>query len=353
MWLRFRKHKLAKVGLAVLAAMYLIAIFADFFSPYDPNQRMQGYRAAPPQRIRFIDSEGNFHLRPFVYGMEQRRNPQTLQTTYTEVKDSILPIYFFAKGPPYKLWGLFECDRRLFGIADQDDSGRTLFLLGSDRLARDLLSQIFFGSRISLSIGLVGVFISFLLGITIGGISGYFGGMVDNVIQRSIESIRSFPTIPLWLALSAALPPRWPMLKVYFAITIILSIIGWTGMARVVRGKFLSLREEEYVLAAKVAGAGVPRLLFKHMLPGFYSHVIAAATLAVPRMILAETTLSFLGLGLRPPAISWGVLLSVAQNLYVVIESPWLMLPGVFVIITVLAFNFVGDGLRDAADPYQ
>jgi peptide/nickel transport system permease protein len=204
-----------------------------------------------------------------------------------------------------------------------------------------------------LSIGLVGVFISFFLGITIGGISGYFGGVIDNVIQRSIECIRSFPTIPLWLALSAALPPRWPMLRVYFGITIILSIIGWTGMARVVRGKFLSIRDDEYVMAAKVAGAGVPRLVFKHMLPGFYSHVIAAATLAVPRMILGETTLSFLGLGLRPPAISWGVLLSVAQNLYVVIESPWLMLPGVFVIVTVLAFNFVGDGLRDAADPYQ
>jgi len=274
---------------------------------------------------------------------------ETLQKIYSEDKIKKYPIHFFAHGEKYKMWNLFPMDIHLFGVKDRG----VIFLLGTDRMGRDMFSRILYGARISLSIGLVGVFLSLVIGLALGGISGYLGGVTDTILQRVIEVLRSFPTIPLWMALSAAVPPQWPPLRVYFGITVILSFIGWTGLARVVRGKLLALREEDYAMAAKIAGCKDMRIIGRHLLPGFLSYIIVSMTLSIPGMILGETSLSFLGLGLRPPITSWGVLLKEAQNVRTVALHPWLMIPVIFVIITVLAFNFLGDGLRDAADPYK
>jgi peptide/nickel transport system permease protein len=300
--------------------------------------------------VHLFDANGTFRG-PFVYGSKRERDPETLRPIFTEDTSLIYPIGFFVRGTPYKLWGIINSDTHLFGIAAQQDQ-QGFFLLGADRLGRDLFSRIVYGARISLSLGLVGVFLSLILGIVLGGISGYYGGVADNIIQRVIEFIRSVPSIPLWMALSAALPPDWPVVRVYFGITVILSLIGWTGLARVVRGRFLALREEDFVLAARLVGSSEMRVILRHMVPSFLSHIIAALTLAVPGMILAETGLSFIGLGLRAPAISWGVLLQEAQNLRSVALAPWVMLPAAAVVISILSFNFLGDGMRDAADPY-
>jgi len=351
MWWRFRKHKVALISGVVTILFYLVGLFCEFVAPYDPREYSVKFRYAPPQVIRFIDEEGHFHPRPFVYGLKQERDPETLRIRYTEDRAKKYFVHFFTRGPEYKLWGRFETDIHLIGLGDNPDGG-TLFLLGTDRMGRDLFSRIVYGTRVSLSVGLVGVALSLALGIVLGGISGYYGGRVDMLIQRTIEFLRSIPTIPLWMGLAAALPLDWPPLKVYFAITIILSLRGWTGMARVVRGRFLSLREEDFVLAARLAGASEMRIILRHMVPSFLSHIIASMTLAIPDMIMGETSLSFLGLGLRPPVISWGVLLQEAQNVRSVALAPWLLLPGAAVVIAVLAFNFLGDGLRDAADPY-
>ena len=348
-WLRLRKHRMAMVGAATLLVFYTLAIFCEFFSPYPPFQNNRERTFAPPQRIHFVGKDG-FSLRPFVYDYERTIDPTTFRRSYEPNLDAPMPIYFFVRGgQPYRFLGLFETDLRLFGVAE----GRMVYLLGADRLGRDVLSRILYGARISLSIGLIGVFLSFTFGLLIGGFSGYYGGTFDNVTQRGIEFLLSIPTLPLWMALSAALPPHWHPLRIYFFITLILSVLGWTGLARVVRSKFLSLRNEDFVVASRLIGASEPRVIFLHMLPSFLSHIIAAATLAVPHMILGETALSFLGIGLRPPIVSWGVLLQEAQNVAAVAQSPWLLLPGVAVIVTVLAFNFLGDGLRDAADPYS
>jgi peptide/nickel transport system permease protein len=349
MYWRFRKHKLAVVSFFVLCFLYFVAIFAEFIAPYDHNKQNTKLLFVPPRRIRFVDEQGNFSLRPFVYGLVQQVDTATLRKTYVEDTGTKIYIHFFVHGDPYKLWGLFESDLHLFGLEGND---RTLFLLGSDRMGRDMLSRVIHGSRISLSVGFVGVIISLVLGVIIGGISGYYGGVVDIAVQRLIEFIRSIPTIPLWMALAAALPVYWPPLKVYFAILVILSFIGWTGLARVVRGRFLALREEDFVMAARLAGASEWRIIVRHLVPSFLSYLIANLTLAIPGMILGETALSFLGVGLRPPAVSWGVILNEAQKLRVVAQAPWLLLPGAFIVLAVLAFNFVGDGLRDAADPY-
>jgi peptide/nickel transport system permease protein len=350
MWWKFRKHKMALISVVVLAAFYFAAAFCEFVAPYGPEAFSTKYTLAPPMRVHLFDSNGTFRG-PFVYGTKRERDPETLRAIYTEDTSLIYPIGFFVQGTPYELWRIFPSNLHLFGIAaEQDEQG--FFLLGADRLGRDVFSRIVYGSRISLSLGLVGVFLSLILGIVLGGISGYYGGVPDNIIQRVIEFIRSIPAIPLWMALSAALPPDWPVVRVYFGITIILSLIGWTGLARVVRGRFLALREEDFVLAARLGGSSEMRVIMRHMVPSFSSHIIAAVTLAVPGMILAETGLSFIGLGLRAPAISWGVLLQEAQNLRSVALAPWVMMPAAAVVLSILSFNFLGDGLRDAADPY-
>ncbi len=345
---KFKKHKLAIVSLAILVLFYIAGIFCEFVAPYTLERRSTKYNYAPPMRIRFFH-EGKFYIQPFVYDIVGKTNPETLNKEYTVDKSKRYPINFFVKGDEYEFWGLFETDIHLFGV----DEEAGIFLLGTDRLGRDMFSRILYGARISLSVGLVGVFISLIIGIIVGGVSGYFGGAVDNAIQRIIEVLRSFPTIPLWMTLSAAVPPQWSPLRVYFGITVILSLLSWTGVARVVRGKLLSLREEDYAMAAKVAGCTDFQIITRHLVPGFLSYIIVRLTLSIPQMILGETALSFLGLGLKPPITSWGVLLKQAQNVRSIALYPWLLLPVFFVIITILTFNFIGDGLRDAADPYK
>lgn len=346
MWWKFRKHRLAVASGIIIILMYLIAIFGDFLSPYNMHERHVKFVHAPPTRIRIFD-EGKLR-RPFVYGIVQNIDRETLRKRYEVDKSQVHSVRFLIRGETYDFWGKWETDLHFFGV---DEPGK-IFLVGADRMGRDMFSRIIQGARISLSIGFIGVIISFVLGVTIGGISGYAGGVIDNIIQRIIEVIRSIPTLPLWMALGAALPPRWPPLRVYLGITLILSIIGWTGIARVVRGKLLALREEDFVTAARLVGTPERRIIRRHLLPSFMSHLIVSITVAIPSMILGETSLSFLGLGLRSPVTSWGVLLQEAQNVRTVALHPWLLLPVFFVIVTVLAFNFVGDGLRDAADPY-
>jgi len=347
MWRKFRKHKLAIFGGTILGIFYILAMFCDFFSPYDIYKRYTKYVECPPQRVHFFDERG-FNLRPFVYGIKRKIDPKTWRKIYTENKTQKYPIYFFIQRNKYKLWNLFETNIHFFGVKEGN-----IFLFGTDKLGRDLFSRNLHGARISLSIGLVGVALSFILGAILGGLSGYYGGNADTIIQRVIEYLISIPTIPLWMALSAAVPQEWSPVKVYFSITIILSIVGWCGLARVVRGKFLELREEDFVMAARIAGSTDSRVIIRHLLPSFLSYLIVNLTLSIPAMILGETALSFLGLGIRPPAVSWGTLLQDAQNIRAVTLHPWLLIPGLFVIITVLAFNFLGDGLRDAADPYK
>jgi len=344
-WWKFTRHKLAMIATPVLITLYLLAIFPEFIAPYGPTTRFPAHLSEPPVRVHFIDADQNLRW-PFVYARTQLLNPETFKREYTEDTSTLYPVKLFMKGEPYKLWGLIPGDLHLFGAEVP------LFIFGSDTLGFDLASRIIFGARVSLTIGLVGVFLSFILGITIGGISGYYGGLLDNVIQRVIDFINSIPTLPLWMALSAAVPRDWPVTKTYFAITIVLSIIGWCGLARVVRGKLLALREEDFAMAARASGVGEWRIIIKHLLPSFFSYLIVSITLSVPNMIIGETTLSFLGLGMRPPAVSWGVLLQDAQQLVNVAQRPWLLIPCIFVIVTVLMFNFLGDGLRDAADPY-
>jgi peptide/nickel transport system permease protein len=348
MWWRFRRHRLAMAGAVIVLLAYAVVVFADFLAYADPLASEAQRSLLLPQRIRWFD-EGRFA--PHVYGLSGRRDPMTFKRVYTPDPAKKLPVTLFARGFEYRLLGLIPTDRHLFGVANAR-AEETLFLLGTDEQGRDLWSRLMYGTRTSLTIGLVGVTLSLVLGVALGGVSGLYGGTVDTVIQRIIEIVRSIPTIPLWMGLAAALPNDWTILQVYFAITLIISLIGWTELARVVRGRFLSLREEEFIMAAELAGSGQARIIVSHMVPSFLSHIIAATTLAIPTMIISETSLSFLGLGLRPPAISWGVLLQQAQNIQSLAISPWLLAPAIPVTVVILAFNFMGDGLRDAADPY-
>ena len=351
MWWKFRKHRLAMIGGVITILIYLVAVFAEFLAPVAGEAIQPNYTYAPPQPLQFFDqSEDGLRFYPHVLGYQSEIDQEALRRVFTVDESQKIPIGFFVEGEPYKLLGIIDSNIHLLGPLDKS---QPMFLLGADRLGRDVLSRTIFGTRISMSIGLIGVALSFFLGILLGGISGYYGGSIDNIIQRVIEFVRSIPTIPLWMGLAAALPLDWPPLRVYFGITIILSFIGWTGLARVVRGRFLSLRTEDFVVAARLEGSSELRIIWRHMVPSFFSHIIASLTLAIPTMILAETSLSFLGLGLRPPVISWGVLLKEAQNIRSVATAPWLLWPGVAVVIAVLALNFLGDGLRDAADPYH
>lgn len=343
---KFKKHKLAMFSLAVLVLLYMLCVFSDFVSPYGPTTRFSASAGMPPQSVHLFH-EGKL-IGPFVYGVTTGRDPTTLAKTYAEDRDEINRIRFFTRGEEYRVLGLFALDLHLFGV----DEG-TVCLFGTDSMGRDVFSRTLNGGRLSLSIGLIGVFLSMLLGLTLGGIAGYYGGRVDAVIMRTVDLFMSLPTIPLWLGLAAAVPRTWSTVQTYFAITIILSFFGWTNIARVVRGKFLSLREEDFVLAARLSGATDARIIVSHMIPSFISYIIVSLTLSIPSMIIGETTLSFLGLGLQAPAVSWGVLLRDAQNFRSISGMPWLLYPGLFVILTVLAFNFIGDGLRDAADPYS
>lgn len=351
-WWRFRKHRLAMAGLFVTLFIYVVAVFANFLAPYNAGTFDEDYTYAPPQTPHVVDTSGSgWDWGLYVYGYTQVQDPDTFALTFEVDETKKVPLRFFARGDSYSFLGIFETDRHLVGPADAD--GPPVHLLGADRLGRDLLSRIIHGTRVSMSIGLIGVAFAFVLGIILGGISGYFGGWLDTLIQRTVEFFMSLPTLPLWLGLAAAVPQSWDPLQRYLAITVVLALVAWTSLAREVRGRFLSLREEAFVTAARLDGAGQARVIFGHMLPSFTSHLIATLTLAIPSMILAETALSFLGLGLQPPVVSWGVLLQDAQEIQVIANSPWLLLPGVAVVVAVLALNFLGDGLRDAADPYR
>jgi peptide/nickel transport system permease protein len=348
MWWKFKKHRLALIGSVILGIFIFIGLFAEFLSPYTPTARTVDYLFGRPQSLHFVDAEGKFHWRPFTYALSAAMDPVTFKLEVKEDTSTPWPVYFFVKGEPYEMWGVIKSDRHLFGVKEGH-----LHLLGTDKLGRDLLSRLFHATRTSLTIGVVGLFISFFLGLIIGGISGFFGGGVDDAIQRFIEFIRSIPTLPLWMALAAALPKDWSPQRVYFTITILLGLLGWTHLARRVRGKLLSLREEDFVVAARIAGSSNARIIARHLLPSFLSYIIVDLSISFPYMILAETSLSFIGLGLRAPVISWGVLLQDAQNVQSIALYPWMFTPVAFVILSVMAFSFVGDGMRDAADPYS
>jgi peptide/nickel transport system permease protein len=348
MWWKFTRHKVAVLAGIVILLLYFVGAFAEVLAPSDPNKNSAAYKYLPPQTIHLF-AEGSWTFAPHVNGFSFETDPRSFKRTYVEDPKKPVPIGFFVQGTPYKMWGLFKWDRHLIGPLKKSDP---FYLLGSDRLGRDNLSRIIHGTRISMSVGLVGVTISLILGLILGGISGYYGGRIDTAIQRLVEFLRSMPTIPLWMGLAAAIPLAWAPLYVYLIITALLSLIGWTSLAREVRGKVMALRGEDFVVAARLDGVKEMKIITRQILPAFASHIIAVTTLAIPEMILAETALSFLGIGLQPPVVSWGVLLREAQNVTTVANAPWLLWPGAFVVISVLAFNFLGDGLRDAADPY-
>lgn len=346
MWWKFRRHHLAVFGLIIVILFYLMAIFAEFVAPQSERTYIAEYAYAPPQQIHLF-RDGRFA--PFVYGYSFERDPVSFKKIFAVDEETVVPLGLFVRGESYEVFGLFETDIHLFGPRE---AGQPFYLFGGDALGRDVLSRTIYSSRISLSVAWVGVVVSMVLGILLGGISGLVGGVVDNLIQRLIEITMSIPLLPIIIAIAALVPIDWSVIRVYTIIVLLLAITGWTGLARVVRSKFLALREEDFVLAARLDGVGMMGLIFRHMLPSFYSHIIASLTLALPGMIIAETALSFLGVGLRPPVVSWGVQLQAAQEINVIANYPWMMFPAFAVIVIVLAFNFLGDGLRDAADPY-
>ncbi|MEM7129473.1 MAG: ABC transporter permease [Chloroflexota bacterium] len=357
-WWKFKRHRLAQLALWILLIFYLVALLAQFVAPHNPLTRYKELASAPPTKLRIYDIVTGTYQRPFIYSIIRGRDPVTARPIYQLNGDEINPIRLFVRGDEYNFLGLFKTNLHLFGTdakrnEDGDLVGTPFFMFGTDRIGRDVFSRIIHGARVSMTVGLVGVALSFVFGLVLGGISGYFGGTVDEIIQRLIDLLVSLPAIPLWMSLAAALPQEWSNLQLYFAITLILSILGWTTLARVVRGKILSLREEDFVMAARLDGESEWTIITKYLLPGFASYIIVSLTIAIPNMILGETALSFLGIGLKSPTISWGVMLQDAQNIMSVAQLPWTLWPVVFVVIAVLMFNFLGDGMRDAADPYH
>lgn len=348
-WWRFRKHRMAMVGAVVLVLLMILGVFCMFIGPYDPLTRNQTYLFGPPQGIHFRDENG-FSLRPFVYGVTTARDPETLRMIPTQDTSVRWYLYFFVEGDPYSFYGLFESDIHLFGVVAEDSF---VHLFGTDSLGRDLFTRVLVGTRTSLTIGVLGVFIAFVLALIIGGTAGYAGGWIDYGIQRLTEVVRVIPVIPLYMGLAAAFPIEWSSQQVYFAMTLILGLVGWPTLSRRIRGQLLTQRDEDYVTAARLSGASISRIIGRHMLPAFTSYIIVDLVISFPYMILSETALSFVGLGLRPPAISWGTLLQDAQNVRTIEQAPWLFIPAAFVVVAVLAFTVLGDGMRDAADPYE
>jgi peptide/nickel transport system permease protein len=350
-WQKFLRHRLGVAGGIVVLLAYIVALVPEFLAPVTLEAYNPAYSYAPPQQLHWGRDDGEgWRFRPHVNAYKSEIDYNSGRRLFVADPETAIDVGLFVRGEPYRLLGLIPTDLHLLGPVE---AGQPFHLAGADRLGRDILSRTIYGTRISMTIGLVGVALSLVFGILIGGLSGLFGGITDNIIQRLIEFIQSVPAIPLWIGLAAAIPQSVPPLQVYFLITIILSVLGWTSLARVVRGRFLAMRNEDFVKAARLDGCGPVRIIFRHMLPSFLSHIIATVSLAIPGMILAETALSYLGIGLRTPIVSWGVLLQEAQNINTVATAPWLLLPGLAVIVAVMALNFLGDGLRDAADPYS
>lgn len=348
-WRKFRRNRLAMFGVVTLIVMYLMAAFAGFIAPYGDRETHSEFARVGPNGFHFFDAEGNFYPVPFVYGLSRQMDRTTFKMSVSTNTEERYGLRFFVKGAPYTILGLIRSDIHLFGVED----GGKVFLLGTDTKGRDLFSRILYGAQVSLTVGLVGVGLSLIIGITVGLITGYYGGWFDEVVQRIIEMTLAFPQIPLWLALAALVPPTWSSAQIYFAISIVLSVLSWGALARQVRAMVLSLKTSEFVRAARYANASTTRIMFRHLLPSTMSHVLVVATLTVPAMILGETALSFLGLGIKPPMTSWGLLLNEAQSVQVILELPWLLSPALFVVLTIISFNFLGDGLRDAADPFS
>lgn len=350
MWWKFRKHRMAMIAFPILIILYLMAVFADFLSPHLPNERFTAYKYCAPMKIHLIDKDGKFGLH--TYELEQKVDPKTFRVTFEENKDIKYPVKFFVRGSSYKLTGLIPTNIHFMGL-EQSDPAKPFFLLGTDKMGRDLFTRILYGSRISLSFGFVSLVITLVIGLFMGGLSGYLGGIVDTIVQRAIDLLVCIPGTPLWMSLAAALPREWPPIRLYMGMSIVMSFIGWGGLARVTRGKILSLREEDFTMAARLCGASHVRIIVKHLIPSFTSYIIVSATASIPASILGETSLSFLGLGLQAPVVSWGVLLQDSSKLETLAYNSWQLWPAFFLIITVLTFNFLGDGLRDAADPYK